>query len=69
MASMNELIEENMPVILDETFAFFDDERLADALEFLNQNFKNKQIMILTCTKREIKALEIKNIPYNQIVL
>lgn len=69
MASIDELVQENMPVILDETFAFFDDERLGKTLEFLNQNFGEKQIIILTCTQREKSVLEARNIPYNQMVL
>ena len=58
-----------MPIILDETFAYFDKERLENVLEFLNSNYKNRQILILTCTNRECEALENKEITYNKIVL
>ena len=69
ISSINELTKENMPIILDETFAYFDGERLMNVLEFLNKEYKNKQIIILTCTNREMEALETKEIPYNKILL
>ncbi len=69
ISSINELTKENMPIILDETFAYFDRERLVNVLEFLNEEYKNRQIIILTCTNREMEALETKEIPYNKILL
>ena len=36
LSSINNYTEENMPVILDETFAFFDNERLENTIKFLN---------------------------------
>ena len=30
-----------MPIILDEAFAFYDDERLENILKYLNDEFKN----------------------------
>ena len=47
-----------MPIILDETFAFFDKNRLKNVLEFLSKEYSNKQIIILTCTEREIDILK-----------
>ena len=47
-----------MPIILDETFAYFDDERLKNILVFLNSTAKEHQIILLTCTKREKQILE-----------
>ncbi len=58
-----------MMIILDETFAYFDKTRLTNVLDFLNENYKNKQIIILTCTEREIQALNEKNIEYNKVEL
>ncbi|MBR2786999.1 MAG: AAA family ATPase [Clostridia bacterium] len=52
--SMNtEVSSENMPIILDEAFAYYDDERLENILKFLADNYGDKQIIILTCTNRE----------------
>jgi DNA repair exonuclease SbcCD ATPase subunit len=58
---------ENLPIILDEAFAYYDDERLANILEFLNNEYSNRQIIILTCTNREQNILQRKNINYNYI--
>lgn len=58
-----------MPIILDETFAYFDSDRLENVLKFLNKEYKDRQILILTCTKREVKALKNLNIEYNYINL
>lgn len=65
ISSIDELTPENMPIILDETFAYFDDFRLKNVIEFLNDNYKNKQIIIFTCTNREINILEKMNLDYN----
>ena len=58
ISSIDELSSENMPIILDETFAYFDKTRLENVLEFLSKEYENKQIIILTCTNREIEVLE-----------
>lgn len=69
ISSINELTKENMPIILDETFAYFDNERLEKVLEFLNKEYQNRQILIFTCTKREDEILKDMNIEYNKIAL
>jgi len=69
ISSINELTKENMPVVLDETFAYFDKERLENVLEFLNNEYKDKQILILTCTNREEEILRNKGISYNKVSL
>lgn len=69
ISSIKELTKENMPIILDETFAYFDNERLENVLRFLDKEYKENQILILTCTERERKTLEKLNISYNKIEL
>lgn len=69
ISSVNELTSENMPIILDETFAFFDEKRLENVLRFLNENYGDKQIIILTCTRRECELLRKIGINYNEICL
>jgi uncharacterized protein YhaN len=59
--------EEELPVILDETFAMYDDKRLCEALEWLHRN--RAQVILLTCTRREIEALESLGIPFHQVDL
>lgn len=58
-----------MPIILDETFAFFDRKRLRNVLEFLDINYGDKQIIILTCTEREKEILQNLDLSYNEILL
>ena len=67
LSMIDELSEESVPILLDEVFAFYDDERLKNILEYLNTKFKNRQIIIFTCTNREKNILENKNINYNYI--
>ena len=64
---VKEISKENMPIILDEAFAYYDDERLENTLKFLLENFKENQIIIFTCTHREEKVLD--NNCYNLIKL
>ena len=45
------LTEEEVPVLLDETFAMYDDKRLASALRYLKQT--GRQTILFTCQTRE----------------
>ena len=69
LSALNEITEESMPIILDEAFAYFDDERLANILNYLENNFKQNQIIIFTCSKREKEILDKLKIEYNIINL
>ena len=53
LASIEEITEETMPIILDEAFAYYDNERLKNILEYMSKEYKNRQIIIFTCTNRE----------------
>lgn len=64
LSALEEISKERMPIILDEAFAYFDDERLKNILRYLNSNFKENQIIIFTCSDREKKALEELGIEY-----
>ena len=59
--------EEELPVLLDETFAMYDDRRLCQALRWLHKN--KSQVILFTCTRREIQAMEKLGIPWRQISL
>lgn len=63
MAATELLQKEEQPVILDDTFVYYDDERLKNTLKWLAQN--KKQVIILTCQKREMQALDSLGIKYN----
>ena len=65
LSALNEITDETMPIILDEAFAYFDDERLSNILKYIKNNFSENQIIIFTCSKREEKILNDLEIPYN----
>lgn len=67
--AIKELSQENMPIILDEAFAYYDTNRLENILKYINEEFKNNQIIILTCSNREKEALEKLNIKHKEILL
>ena len=69
LSMLEEISKENMPIILDEAFAYFDSERLKNILLFLNNKKNNHQILIFTCTNREKEILEKENIEFNFIKL
>ena len=69
LSMIEDLSEEKMPIILDESFAYYDDERLENILNYLNKKSNEHQIIIFTCTRREEKILEKNNIKYNRILL
>ena len=56
-----------MPVILDDTFVYYDDERLKHTLAWLAEN--KKQVLIFTCQKREIQLLEELGLDYHKVCL
>lgn len=66
--SMAETItEEKLPIILDEVFAYYDDERLENILNYIAKEYSDRQIIIFTCSKREKEALDKNKINYNYI--
>ncbi len=69
LSAMNEISKEKMPIIMDEAFAYYDDERLENALKFINENYQNNQVIIFTCSNREKEILNKLNIKYNLINL
>ena len=69
LSMLDEISNEKMPIILDETFAYFDDERLKNSLIFLAEQSEEHQIIILTCSNREKQILDSINIKYNLVEL
>ena len=67
LAMINELSEERLPILLDESFAYYDDERMENILRFLAKEAFENQVVIFTCSKREVKILENNKIPYNLV--
>ena len=69
LSMIDELSKENLPIILDESFAYSDNNRLKNILQYLTSDLNNHQTIIFTCTDREQKMLEEMNIPYNVVEL
>jgi SMC protein-like protein len=59
--------EEKFPIILDESFVYFDDNRLRSILNYLYS--LDNQIIILSSNKREKNLLDFENYDYNFIQL
>lgn len=68
--SASELVfgSEEMPVILDDTFAFYDDGRLKAFLRWLSEK-RAGQAILMTCQHRECDMLDGLNVDYNYVNL
>lgn len=70
LAVLDEISTEKMPIILDEAFAYFDNERLENILDFIAKEYTNNQIIIFTSSTRELEILKkLKITNYNVIEL
>ena len=69
LSMIDELSKENLPIILDESFAYSDNNRLKNMLQYLSSELNNHQAIIFTCTDREKKMLEAMGIEYNLVEL
>lgn len=56
MAATDLLYEEEYPIILDDTFVYYDDDRLRNTLKWLQK--QKKQVILFTCQKREGEILK-----------
>lgn len=65
LSALDEISKEKMPIILDEAFAYFDNERLKNILEYISKEYPDNQVLIFTCSNREEEALKSLNIKYN----
>lgn len=69
LAILDSMSEEKIPIILDEAFSHFDDKRLENILKYINNKFGDRQLIILTCNRREEETLNNLKINYNLINL
>jgi len=69
LATLDSMAEEKIPIILDEAFSHFDDKRLENILQYINDKFGDRQLIILTCNRREEQALNNLKMKYNLINL
>jgi hypothetical protein len=63
------LVNEQFPIILDDTFTQFDDKRLSATLDFFVKMMRDQQLILLTCHGREKQILERLKHEYNSITL
>ncbi len=69
LSMIDEMSNEKMPIMLDEAFAYYDEDRLENILRFLSENLNEHQVIIFTCTKREQDILNKLGIKYNLVQL
>lgn len=62
------LKDKEMPLILDDAFVYYDDDRLEETIRELAVR-TSRQILVFTCHNRERQALDKHQIPYNYIEL
>lgn len=67
MAVSEILCEEKLPVLLDDVFAMYDEERLKQTLKWLAG--RSGQVLIFTCHKREAQMLSELGIQANYIAM
>ena len=65
MAAASVLHVEEIPLILDDTFVFYDEKRLEDTLKWLVKS--QKQVLIFTCQRREVELLKKLGASYHYI--
>lgn len=70
LSVVEDLSDENMPVFLDEPFAFYDDKRLKETLENISDLYADRhQVLVFTCTNREEQVMNELGYRYNKISL
>ncbi len=61
--------KEQLPIIIDEAFAQYDDTRLRNVMNYIADLSIQRQVILFTCQNREIEQLEKINSAYNKIIL
>lgn len=56
-----------LPLILDDTFTQYDDERLSSVLEYLLEYAEQHQVLLFTCHRREAEILQGREFNYINI--
>ena len=66
---INSITNDSMPLILDDCFIQYDDNRLESILQFLSEISKDRQVILFTCHNREKNILDNLNVDFNLITL
>ena len=69
LSTIKEITDEKIPIVLDESFVYYDKERLKNILKYLNEKYKDFQIIILSCSNREKEVMDELGILYKLIEL
>lgn len=67
LAILEHITSEKLPIIVDEAFAFYDDQRLCNTIKFLSNEYKDRQIILFTCSNREMESVDKMDIDVNYI--
>jgi len=56
----SDIISENegIPLLIDEAFAFYDEDRMASSLELLHKISQKKQVILFTCRESELRVTD-----------
>lgn len=65
LSAAKEISKEKMPIILDESLAYYDTERMTRILRYLDS--LDRQVIIFSCSNREKSILEKENIDFEHI--
>jgi uncharacterized protein YhaN len=58
---------DQMPLIFDDSFVQYDDDRLRTALKWISRAYQDHQIIIFTCHQREAQMMTANQIPFHMI--
>lgn len=61
-------VEARLPLIFDDSFAMYDEQRLASALRYITE-IHHGQILLFTCHTREQRILENEDVNFNLIAM
>jgi DNA repair exonuclease SbcCD ATPase subunit len=60
---------QNIPIILDDSFVQYDSNRLKKSIEMLARESERRQIILFTCQEREVEYAKQLNVKFNLIKL
>lgn len=63
------MVDNRLPLILDDCFVQYDDNRLTNIMEFLADIGRERQVILFTCHNREREILEDLGVKFNLINL
>ncbi len=67
LALCEKLLADDVPIVLDDAFVNFDDERMERALNLLKEMARDRQVLVFTCHTREKVFAEANNLTYTTL--